>query len=295
MTEQTLAVRQESTISTQRATILAREKIYAGIPDDDVELALAICHRYDLDPLLKHVQLIPSNKKDDGGKWTKAYSVYITRDGLLHVAHESAIPFAIQFDEPQAKTNPYSEKKDIYLTGKLKREGFPDLVAGLWFSEYQGTDKQGQPNGAWKTHPAAMHQKVVEVYLLRRGFDVSLPAYEEVQPDIAPIDVSTEAHAGPLSPTAANGNGGDTVHWIDKVDTRGKPIRPQFWAWAGQTMGLKNEQVYEALGVEHVHDFTGSMQDAKTKIEEWVGTQAKKDEAQQAAEELFDVMEAPNA
>ena len=285
-----LTVRQDTSINPQRATRLAREKIYAGIPDDDVDLALAICHRYSLDPLLKHVQLIPSNKKDENGQWTKAYSVYITRDGLLHVAHESGTPFAIQFDQPVSLNNPYTGKDDIYLTGKLKRAGFPDLVAGLWFSEYRGTNSAGQPLGAWKTHPAAMHQKVVEVYLLRRGFDVSLPAYEEVQPDAAPVEICAEQ----MPELIKDGNGGDSVHWIDKVDKHAKPIRPQFWAWAGQTMGLKNEQVYEALGVEHIHDFTGSMQDAKTKIEEWVGTQAKKDETQQATEELFDVMEAPN-
>ena len=32
---------------------LARKKIYAGIPDEDVALALSICNKYGLDPLLK--------------------------------------------------------------------------------------------------------------------------------------------------------------------------------------------------------------------------------------------------
>ena len=271
MTEQALAVRQESTISIQRATILAREKIYAGIPDDDVDLALAICHRYGLDPLLKHVQLIPGNKKGEDGKWTKAYSVYITRDGLLHVAHESGTPFAVQFDEPQAKTNPYTTQKDIYLTGKLKRAGFPDLVAGLWFSEYQGTNKEGQPLGAWKTHPAAMHQKVVEVYLLRRGFDVSLPAYEEVQPDAAPVQPQ-------------NGNGhkdaapsDNEQHWIDSVDKHNRPIRVRWWTKM-DGLGLNHDEVYEALEVQHMHDFAGDMKEAMAKIDEYISAHAKSKE-----------------
>ena len=38
------------------------------------ELALAIADRYGLDPLLKHIVLIEGR-------------AYITRDGLLHVAH----------------------------------------------------------------------------------------------------------------------------------------------------------------------------------------------------------------
>jgi len=265
-----LAVRQESGITPQRATRLAREKIYAGIPDDDVDLALAICARYNLDPLLKHVQLIPSNKKDESGKWTKAYSVYVTRDGLLHVAHESGIPFAVQFDEPQAKANPYSKQDDIYLTGTLKREGFPDLVAGLWFSEYQGTNNQGQPLGAWKTHPAAMHQKVVEVYLLRRGFDVSLPAYEEVQPDAEPVRV--EPTQEPVK-----SNGGNGRHWIDGM-TRDGPVSERWWAKM-DALSLTHAQVYEALKVADMHDYTGTLSEAYADVEAWVAARSTIDAA----------------
>jgi len=172
-----------TTTGPREAAQLARQKIYAGIPDDDVKLALAICGKYGLDPLLRHLVLIESNKKDKSGNWYKVYNVYVTRDGLLHIAHESGVHFAITFDEPVRKDNPYSGESDIYLSGTLKREGHPDFVAGLWFSEYCNTKRDGSAQGAWATHPAAMHQKAVEVYLLRRGFDVSLPAMEEVQPD----------------------------------------------------------------------------------------------------------------
>jgi len=261
-----LAVRQESGITPQRATRLAREKIYAGIPDDDVDLALAICARYNLDPLLKHVQLIPSNKKDESGKWTKAYSVYVTRDGLLHVAHESSIPFAVQFDEPQAKKNPYSKQDDIYLTGTLKREGFPDLVAGLWFSEYQATNNQGQPLGAWKTHPAAMHQKVVEVYLLRRGFDVSLPAYEEVQPDAEPVRVE---HASAKS----NGDNGN-AHWVEDP-----ALLDRMYKYAAESLGMSDADVFDALQVNAIGLYQGTMKQAKADLDAWADAHAKIDAA----------------
>jgi len=264
-----LTVRQETGISPQRATRLAREKIYAGIPDDDVELALAICARYNLDPLLKHVQLIPGNKKDESGQWVKSYSVYVTRDGLLHVAHESGIPFAVVFGEPQAKTNPYTSAKDIYLTGTLKRAGHPDLVAGLWFSEYQGTDRNGNPIGAWKTHPAAMHQKVVEVYLLRRGFDVSLPAYEEVQPNAEPVE-----------PQNGNGHKSNGQHWIEQPK-----VRARFWQWTRDELGLSDEEVHEALNVEHIRDFDGDPHVAKSCILAWIDGKAELDEAARLIEE----------
>ena len=58
-------------------------------------------------------------------------------------------------------------------------------------------------------------------------------------------------------------------HWIadDKV-------RVRFWAWATgdqeNSLGLTNDQVHEALNVEHVADFPGTMGQAKELIEAWV-------------------------
>lgn len=164
------------------AGVLARKKIYAGVPDDDVQLALAICNKYGLDPLLRHVVLVKGRGKDEKGNWTDRYSVYITRDGLLDWAHRTNIPWAITFGEAEPKINPYTGQDDIYLTGTLQRTGYPPYgPIGLWFSEYVGTDKDGKSIGAWATHPAAMHQKVVEVYLLRRGFNVGLTPIEEME------------------------------------------------------------------------------------------------------------------
>lgn len=79
-------------VQVKAAGELARRKIYAGIPDDDVALALAICQKYGFDPLLKHLVLIATNLKDEStGQWTKRYNAYVTRDGLLHVAHTSGV------------------------------------------------------------------------------------------------------------------------------------------------------------------------------------------------------------
>lgn len=46
--------------------------------DPNAQAALLVCQRYDLDPLLKHVQLIKQ-------------AIYVTRDGYLHVAHQSGV------------------------------------------------------------------------------------------------------------------------------------------------------------------------------------------------------------
>lgn len=160
------------TPTAAEAAELARTKIFAGIPDDEVKLALAIAGRYGLDPLLRHLVLIP------GGQ-NRRYNVYITRDGLLHIAHTSGKPWSIEIDEPQKRENPYTGREDIYLKGRVKvldpASGQTQVFeGGVWFSEYNAG------RGSWKTHPAAMHQKVLEVYLLRRAFDVALTPIEEM-------------------------------------------------------------------------------------------------------------------
>ncbi|BDG27212.1 hypothetical protein TthSNM66_18480 [Thermus thermophilus] len=166
------------TLEKARTTArLARERLFAGVPDEDVQLALAICQRYGLDPLLRHVVLIPGGRE-------RRYNVYITRDGLLHVAHASGKAWSLEVEEPKRLENPYTGKPDIYLRGRVRvhdpvsgREQV--FEGGVWFSEY------AQKGGAWATHPAAMHQKVLEVYLLRRAFDVALTPVEEVGVDAA--------------------------------------------------------------------------------------------------------------
>lgn len=57
-------------------------------------------------------------------------------------------------------------------------------------------------------------------------------------------------------------------HWIDDDATRRK-----FWAWCKDTLALSEPQVYEALEVEHIHDFVGSKESARDKIENWVSEQ----------------------
>ncbi len=191
--------------SPSEAAELARTKIFAGIPDDEVKLALAIAGRYGLDPLLRHLVLIP------GGQ-NRRYNVYITRDGLLHIAHTSGKPWSIEIDEPQKRENPYTGREDIYLKGRVKvldpATGQTQVFeGGVWFSEYNAG------RGSWKTHPAAMHQKVLEVYLLRRAFDVALTPIEEMDrvqavqtqvPQPEPVPVGAHVEPIPTGPERIN-------------------------------------------------------------------------------------------
>ena len=72
-----------------------------------------------------------------------------------------------------------------------------------------------------------------------------------------------------LEPPAAS-------HWIDGKTPRGASNRAHFWAWLKEK-GLTDQQMYTALEVEHIHDYTGSMGDAKTRVMEWVKEQAEKE------------------
>lgn len=57
-------------------------------------------------------------------------------------------------------------------------------------------------------------------------------------------------------------------HWIERDEARKK-----FWVWAREDLSLTDEQVHEALGVESVKDYKGTMAEAKKQIEEWIEAQ----------------------
>lgn len=61
-------------------------------------------------------------------------------------------------------------------------------------------------------------------------------------------------------------------HWIEYGGARNK-----FWAMTKE-LTLSNEQVHEALGVESVKDYEGTMAEAKKQIEEWIEIQMEEKE-----------------
>lgn len=149
-------------------SILARKKIYAGIPDEDVALALAICQKYNLDPLLRHVVLIPGKVRDKNGNYVERYTPYITRDGLLHVAHCSG-----QFDGIEVTFG--KDEIGEYAEAQVFRK---DMKHPFKYRVYKKEYENGL--GAWKTHPMSMLTKTAEVFALRRAFDVALTPVEEM-------------------------------------------------------------------------------------------------------------------
>jgi hypothetical protein len=139
--------------SSQRELALLKAVGLDRVSPEQRELAIAIANRYELDLMLKHLVLI------DGRP-------YITRDGLLHVAHRSG-----QFDGIEA--SPVTKSED----GKYLR-----CTVSVWRKDmtrpftYTGRYPAQGRNAAYNEEMAV---KVGEVMSLRRAFDVSAPTVEE--------------------------------------------------------------------------------------------------------------------
>ena len=130
---------------------------YLGMdPKDTATQALVqICNRYGFDPLLKHVVLIGT-----GGK----KNTYVTRDGLLHLAHQSHQLDGIVVEEESA------DSEEWWAIVKVHRKdmGHPFRYRGRYSKK-----------GANAKFGPEMAVKCAEVMALRRAFDVSLPTVEE--------------------------------------------------------------------------------------------------------------------
>lgn len=149
---------------------LARRNIYTGIPEEDVALALAICQKYGFDPLLKHLVLIARNFKNEStDQEQKRYHPYVTRDGLLHVAHTSGKLDGLEVVQGKDDLGEWAEamvyRKDMSRPFRYR----------VYLAEYIREAK-----GTWKSHPQAMLTKTAEVFALRRAFDVALTPVEEM-------------------------------------------------------------------------------------------------------------------
>lgn len=118
--------------------------------------AVKVAQHYGLDPVLKHVIVIPK-----GG-------VYITRDGLLHIAHRSG-----QFDgmvverEPEMVDGEWVARVSVYR----KDMRFPFTYPGRY-----------PQSGSNRQYAQEMALKAAESHALRRAFDITgMSAYDEMR------------------------------------------------------------------------------------------------------------------
>lgn len=135
---------------------------YLGFSPQDpkARAVVAVARRYDLDPLLKHVIVIPK-----GG-------VYITRDGLLHIAHRSGQLDGIVVDQEPTLSDDGREwvaRVSVYR----KDMRFPFTFPGRY-----------SVAGSNRDYAQEMALKAAEAHALRRAFDVTgLPIEDEQRPE----------------------------------------------------------------------------------------------------------------
>jgi hypothetical protein len=134
---------------------------YLGLSPSDARshAVVAVCRRYGLDPLMKHVVLIPG-----GG-------IYVTRDGLLHVAHESSQLNGIVVEQEPALSEDGTEWV-ARVSVHRKDMDFPFTFPGRY--PVRGGNTKYAPE---------MALKAAEAHALRRAFNVTgLPTEDEQRP-----------------------------------------------------------------------------------------------------------------
>jgi hypothetical protein len=107
---------------------------------------VAVARHYGLDPLLGHVVVIDGTKP------------YITRDGLLHVAHRSGLFDGIEIVEAGQTDTHWTARCSVYRKDWSRPVTYPGRYP------LNGRNKQYGPEMAIKT---------AEVMALRRAFDVT--------------------------------------------------------------------------------------------------------------------------
>jgi hypothetical protein len=145
-----------------------------NVNDPKAQAMILACEKYGLDPLLKHAVLISGN-------------LYVTRDGLLHIAHRSGLLDGIVIEDEGSNSEEWWAKVTVHVKGV----------------KYGYTYRGRYPRtGQLSKYGPEMAVKVAEVMALRRAFGVTgVPAVEE-QWDTGPTLATAQqvAHIDQLLP-----------------------------------------------------------------------------------------------
>ena len=159
--------------------------VYLGLDPARIEVRVLflLCQRYHLDLILGHARLIPVK----GGP----AQPYITRDGMLHVAHDSGQLDGMTVDEQRESENGYSATVSVWRR---------DMAHPFTYKGGCGIEEPQAKAG----HGAAMALARAERRALRRAFD--LPAYDGADEpetgEITPRPDLAAASPGPQFATA---------------------------------------------------------------------------------------------
>ena len=123
------------------------EAVYPQAPTTEIKRACLLCHSYGLNPLMKHIYLIPFKNKDGGKDWVtvmgiSAKRLLATRRGSYSYVDDTP---RIMTDEEQKRRHGSIDKAKIWFLTKLKdtTTGAEASGEGWWPANSQpyGTDK----------------------------------------------------------------------------------------------------------------------------------------------------------
>lgn len=212
------------TTGDERRNALLRAVGFDQLSEPQRELALAIAQRYELDPMLKHLVMVEGRP-------------YITRDGLLHVAHKSNDFDGIEVTDPVLDDKPAPNGKKYWRSrATVYRKSFkrPFVYPGRYPSD-----------GGNAKYAEEMCIKVAEVMCLRRAFDVSAPTVEERWDEIADTEVSPDGGVAEPPKTLAE-RAARRVAAIEGGDEPGE----QGSDAEGSTKTAENDEVVDGVVVE---------------------------------------------
>ena len=209
----------------KRQAALIKAVGWDRVPAEQRELALAICQRYDLDPMLRHVVMIEGKP-------------YITRDGLLWVAHRSGVFDGIEVTDPVLDGGYWKCRAKVYR----KDMGRPFDYPGRY------------PDAGRNTYKVEMAIKVAEVMGLRRAFNVAAPVFEERWDLDLPTSEPERA-----APRSLNDKLADRRAAIEARTTAAEPISAPAEEPSGGTTSADHapEPVSDATAVSGAPDTAG--------------------------------------
>lgn len=176
MTE--IATRQNATVGAfDQNDVKVLQYLGLNPQDPRSRAVVAVARTYGLDPLLRHVIVIPN-----GG-------VYITRDGLLHVAHRSGKLDGIVVEQEPTLSEDGREwvaRVSVYRKDMRHPFTFPGRYP---------------VSGRNRDYAQEMALKAAEAHALRRAFDVTgLPTEDEQRPADEPRRVRAADITGQAEP-----------------------------------------------------------------------------------------------
>jgi hypothetical protein len=204
-------------VDDQRRRALLRAIGLDKVPPEQREIAIAIANKYELDLLLKHLVLVEGRP-------------YITRDGLLWIAHRSGVLDGIEVTEPTIVTLPgIGEFWRATCTVWRKDMTRPFIYAGRYPTK--GGNTRFAPE---------MAVKVAESMALRRAFNVSAPTVDE-RWDLPTVQADVDAVSVPQQPPRT------LTERVAERRAAIQPAPPDEDPEVTQSMGVARMQAADAL------------------------------------------------